>query len=86
MEPYPGDYFSRQSCGLLPLYKWNSGVFTDVGDYGESAPCDGSDWQIDLEKTKITESEDGQTVEARCTFKRSFAAGAMREIKYNESI
>ena len=86
VEPYPGEVFSKQSCGLLPVYKWNSGLFSDVGDYGSAATCAGSDWSIVPEHTMIKEGDDGQFVEARCTFKRSFAAGGMREITYNEKI
>ena len=43
-------------------------------------------WTIDLENTKFIESEDGEDFEARCTFKRSFAKGEMREITYNEDM
>ena len=32
------------------------------------------------------ESADGKSFEARCVFKRPFAAGAMREINYNEDL
>jgi len=39
-----------------------------------------------MEKTKFIESEDGNSFEARCTFKRSFAAGAMREITFGEDL
>ena len=43
-------------------------------------------WKIDLENTKFTESDDGKDFEARCTFKRNFAKGEMREITYNEDM
>ena len=46
----------------------------------------GSDWVIDLEKTKIEESEDGTKIEAKCAFKRSFAKGGMREIEFDETL
>ena len=39
-----------------------------------------------MEKTKISVSEDGRDFEVRCTFKRSFAKGAMREIAFDEQI
>ncbi len=49
--------------------------------------CDGSDWEVDLEKTFFNEDvEYGDSIEAKCTFKRSFAAGNMREITFDESI
>jgi len=87
---------TRQSCGIIPVYKWNSGTYDEVAMYHDDSKacdpdtqtcpqnCQGDDWEIDLTKTRFTVSEDGSDFEARCTFKRSFAAGAMREITYDE--
>ena len=75
----------HQSCGVMPVYKWLSGTYEQTGTYLDKA-CDGSDWTIDLTKTSIEENEDGTEVTARCTFKRSFAKGAMREISFDEDI
>ena len=76
---------THQSCGVMPVYKWLSGTYEETGVYRDGA-CDGSDWTIDLDKTSIKESEDGGEVVATCTFKRSFAKGAMREIPFDEEI
>lgn len=89
---------TRQSCGLMPVYKWNSGTWDEVAMYhNENPPCDpsiegdckdceGKDWQIDLEKTGFVVSEDGKKFEAKCTFKRRFSAyDAMREIKFDDT-
>ena len=48
--------------------------------------CVGSDWQVDYENTKFVVSEDGNSFEARCTMKRAFAAGGMREITFDEEL
>ena len=59
VTPYPETaVYSVQSCGVMPINKWNSGTFDTVGLY-TSPTCDGSDWSIDYEKTKIVESGDG---------------------------
>ena len=61
---------TRQSCGNIPLYKWNSGKFDIVGEYKPTTlPSGDTDshcmtttdwtWTIDLENTYFTESEDG---------------------------
>lgn len=103
VTPYPEDKQSmklktRQSCGIIPVHKWNSGTYDEVAMYhDESIVCDpdtttcpqncqGNDWTIDLEKTSLTISEDGDSFEARCTFKRSFAEGAMREMPFDEKL
>ena len=69
----------------MPVYKWLSGLYKETGAY-RSGACTGSDWSVDYDKTSIEVSEDGKEVKARCTFKRSFASGAMREIKFDEDI
>ena len=89
---------TRQSCGFIPVHKWNSGTFDETAIYHDESEdcllssgncprnCEGSDWVIDLENTKFTVSEDGNKFEARCTMKRSFNKGSMREINYDESL
>lgn len=59
VTPFPETKVSKlQSCGVMPVYKWLSGTYDQVGYYTTKA-CDGDDWSLDLEKTSITESEDG---------------------------
>ena len=72
----------------MPVYKWMYGGYAETAKYKPAGPetCDGSDWSVDLDKTKIIENDDGSEVEVRCTFKRPFSAGAMRAIEYNEDI
>ena len=32
---------TRQSCGIMPVYKWNSGTWDEVAMYhNENPPCD----------------------------------------------
>ena len=61
---------TRQSCGNIPLYKWNSGTFDIVGKYSDKADVNGNfdthcmtttnwTWEPDLDNTYFTESEDG---------------------------
>jgi hypothetical protein len=76
---------SHQSCGIMPIFKWVSGTYQQSGKYRDSA-CKGDDWTVDLENTYFKEDELGESFEAKCTFKRSFAAGAMRAIEFDESI
>ena len=76
---------TRQSCGHIPVHKWNSGTFDETAIYHddsvqcnfetETCPrnCEGNDWTIDLENTKFIVSESGDSFEARCTMKRSFS-------------
>ena len=76
---------TRQSCGNIPVHKWNAGTYEDVAVYHndavacdpdtESCPrnCEGDDWSVDLDNTKFTVSEDGESFVAQCTIKRSFA-------------
>lgn len=91
VSPYPEEaqpdvpLATRQSCGNIPVQKWNSGTFDLTAEY-KPGTCEGSDWTIDLEKTRIEESEDGTSIEAKCTFKRPFAAGGLREIKFDEEL
>ena len=84
-----------QSCGNMPVYKWMSGTYKETGDYTPvnvktktAGPCSGSDWTVDLSRSgiKVNEENDNYGVEVRCTFKRSFAKGSMREIKFDENI
>ena len=83
--------YTHQSCGIMPVYKWMYGGYSETANYIETPTnaadiCKGDDWTIDFDRTQIIENEDGSDVEVRCTFKRPFAAGAMREIPYNDDI
>ena len=99
--PFPEDQQTilksktRQSCGVIPVHKWNSGTYDEVAIYHDDSVacsgdkcinCQGDDWTIDLEKTKFIVSEDGNEFEARCTFSRPFSKGSMREIAFDESL
>ena len=97
--PYPEDkqkmkLKTRQSCGIIPVYKWNSGTYDEVAMYhddsqqcavGAECPnCQGSDWEVDLTKTRFEVNWDGDTntyFEARCTFKRPFKGKNMQNIE-----
>ena len=51
------------------------------------ANCNGTGWQIDFDKTRITYSEDEQKFKAECTFRRPYTgADGLRDIDESETI